>query len=863
MKLLLIDGYGFVFRAYFAFPPLTRSDGQPVGCVYGFVSMLSRILLTNEVDYVGVVLDSGQKNFRHTICEQYKANREKPPEDLILQFPMIREAIEAFDVVSMEQHGLEADDLIAIYSQAAKSQNIDVTIMSSDKDLMQLVDERIRIVDPIKNLEIGVQQVFEKLGVYPEQVSDYLALVGDSADNIRGVRGIGPKRASDLLQRFGSLDNIYGCIDDIKEGRIQKLLIEGRSDAYTAKALSDLRRPYDLSCDLEQLRVRPINKGKLLRFLEAQEFKSLHRNILNIIKGDDSSTGADGAGVEERTEEVQRRAFRIFDDFGDIDVKKIQKAGESAGMIGIYMDSDYLYISASEEHIQISMVRERLDFVEQKDARKEVLIGLKDIFESDAIVKVLADVKFWYKTLSTLGISLSAFEDVILMAYSASTSKSEYNIEALVKLYLGDSFTLNSSSILGVFKRLQRLLYLQRRVYWYDRVEKPLNILLGDMETIGIKVSQGVLISLSEEFKSKMYELEKLIFEEVGRNFLLSSSKQLGEILFEHLKYPKGKKLKSGVYATSSDVLEELSSMGYTLADKILAWKSLHKLLNTYIVGLSKAVDARDGRIRSTFSTISTNTGRLTSNSPNLQAIPIRTEDGAKIRRAFVSEQGSTIISADYSQIELRLLAHIANIDVLKDAFAQRRDIHAITASEVFGVPLEEVDENLRRKAKTINFGIIYGIGPFGLAKRLGISMQVAKEYIEAYFRQYPGIQEYMHNTIEFAKEHGYTETIYGHKCFIDVNEIRSTNFTIRQAAERAAINAPIQGSAADIIKKAMVMMPVHLKRCMILQVHDELLFEVSGAKVEEYSRNIRDVMSSVCNLTVPLDVDIKCGASW
>jgi DNA polymerase-1 len=847
MKLILIDGYGFVFRAYHSLPPLTSPQGLPVGAIYGFTNMLYKFLNAHSCDYIAVVLDSGGKNFRHELYTQYKANRPPAPEDLLPQFPIIRDVIEAFNLKALESAGLEADDLIASYAQKAAQSDMEVVIVSSDKDLMQLISDNISLYDPMRDRKISYEQVQEKFGVNPDKVGDILALMGDSSDNIPGVRGIGPKTAAELINQFGTLDGIYANLDQIPQAKRKQMLIEDKENAYLSKQLISLKTTTDI--DLEDLRVKDIDKEKLSDFLKKFGFKALASKV-----------------AESNLKEPHHVANNI--DFAKTNYKELKAADElnayisgieHAGEMSIHLHLDTLQISA-QEHLQIKFSEKQGDMFQSDIPTLEAILNvLKPLFENPGISKYLADAKAFYKTLKRLGIILNNCNDPLVIAYSIDTAINGGSIQDVLKQYL-DTATINSASILELGKVLNIKLVENKASTIYQKIEKPLLPVLADMELKGVKIDAQKLADLSREFNNKASILEAKIFELAGLKFNIGSPKQLAEVLFEKLglKVENGKKKQK---STGVEVLEELAKQGVEIAEFILKWRQYTKLVNTYTEPLPRAIDPKTQRIHTTFTTTITTTGRLSSISPNLQNIPIRSEEGQKIREAFVVEPGNLMISADYSQIELRLLAEIAGIEKLKKAFAAGLDIHKATASEMFGVPLSEVDSELRRKAKTINFGIIYGISAFGLAERLGITREHAKEFIDNYFEKYPEIKEYMSKTIEFARSNGYIKTLYNRKCV--VNSINDKNYFTRSFAERAAINAPLQGTASDIIKLAMNNMPEAIRRYMILQIHDELLFEVPEAQAPNIAAQVKQVMESVCHFSIPMLVDTSIGTSW
>ena len=844
MSLLIVDGYGFVFRAYHSLPPLTSNDGTPVGAVYGFVNMLLKLLDNHKDDKITIALDSGQKNFRHEIYADYKANRPPAPDDLVVQFPIIKEAIEALDLFPLVQNNLEADDLIAAYAINAADKDEEVTIVSSDKDLMQLINNKVKMFDPMKNKIIDENAVIEKFGIKPTQVSDYLSLLGDSSDNVPGVKGIGAKSASELLLKYDSMDKIYENIDEITTPRRQNLLKEGKELAYLSKDLVNLHKDYDLDINLEKLVYNGYNSEKLQQFLTKYGFKKLLKTT-----GNTNSTPTTKKAVK-------------FNGINDIkELNNIKETIYKNGILSLYYNDEFLYLTSDDINHKVLLSQQtQQDFFsdnQQNLSIESVFSSLKDILESSSVNKVIFEAKPVYKKLKEINIHLNSFDDIQMMAYSLDTGKYKYSFEDLCQNYLDNELEINSSNIIRIYQQLRQNFLKQQAFYIYYNIDKPLLPIIAEMEHIGTKVSPEILNQLSQEFQTHIDSLEQEIYKLAGKEFNIASPKQLGETLFVDLDMPEGKKSKTGNFSTGSEILEKLSSQGFQIADKILSWRHYNKLTSTYTKALVKAINADTKRVHTTFSLVSTNTGRFSSNNPNLQNIPIRTNDGQKIRTAFICEAENIILAADYSQIELRLLAHLAKIDSLQNAFNNNEDIHTATARDIFLVT--EVDDNLRRKAKMINFGIIYGISAFGLAQRLGISNKEAKEYIQHYLTKYPGIQAYMDDCIAYTKTHGYIKTIFGRKCYI--NGINSNNFSARNFAQRAAINAPLQGSNADIIKKAMLALPPQIREHLILQVHDELVFEIPKIKIEEYRPIIKQVMENICEIR--LKVDIKHGNNW
>lgn len=845
MKLIIVDGYGFVFRAFHSMPPLTRRDGTPIGAVYGFTNMLLRFIEKHSADYIVVALDAGKKTFRHDIYSEYKAHRPPAPAELIVQFPIIRDAISAFNIKTLEQEGVEADDLIASYASYAAQKGIEVMVVSADKDLMQLIRDGICLYDPIKEKIIDAHSVKEKYSVRPDQMTDYLALLGDASDNIPGVAGIGAKTASKLLEEFGSMENIYTNIEKIFPERSRTLLLEGRDRAILSKNLVTLKYDIASAYSIEELKTPDIANQQFLDFLASQGFSQI---LSRVSKKFDIQNNDEGYIDEELSSLLELRKLKD-------DIIK-------SGIIAVHSDSQHCYLYFDEKQYRIKLNNQGSNLFSKSElvTYESFLISLKDIFADPSISKICYSSKDIYKIMMSNNIESRSIEDIAAIAYCIETGRDDYSIKGVLE-FASSGHKEDARNVLHAYKALKSRLLSDKLLTLYDAVDKPLNLILAKMEMKGVKVDTCYLSSLSHEFKAKARELENDIYAESGQEFNIGSPKQLGEVLFGKMGLAAGKKTKSGTFGTGVDVLEDLENAGVKIATKILEWRQLSKLITTYTDALPKFVNHKSGRIHTSFNPTLTSTGRLSSQNPNLQNIPIRSHDGNKIRAAFIAEKANILISADYSQIELRLLAHVADVQSLKDAFINGLDIHSATASQIFGISLDKVDDSLRRKAKAINFGIIYGISPFGLAKNLGISRESAKEYIDSYFMRYPGIKAYMDETVAFAKQHGYVKTIFGRKCLIP--NINSSNFNIRNFSERAAINAPLQGSNADIIKKAMAKLPIELQQCLILQIHDELLFEVPFDMHDHASIEIKKIMEDVVKISIPLTVEIKKGSSW
>lgn len=919
----LIDGYGFVFRAYHSLPPLTRKDGTPVGAVMGFTNMLLKMVKGNGADYIAVVFDSGRKTFRNDIYPEYKANRPPAPDDLIPQFPLVREAATAMNVPIIEMVGYEADDIIATYARLAREKNYKLTIVSSDKDLMQLVgDDGVEMFDPMKNKVIGVPQVVEKFGVNPDKVLDVLSLMGDSSDNIPGVPGIGPKTAAELIQQFGSLDEVLSRSGEIKQNKRRETIIENADKARLSRQLAALcsEVPLELGEDFSSIKVKEIDYNQFGEFLQQQGFKSILAKLGGKIsepspygrgQGEGDTTQelfidtrnplpmGEGAYTARTSKNILINNLNNLKEY--IDKQKevvtlsvhIDMAESLRGIALKFNDSDNLYIpiAAEKKAEQGSLFgdsegqRAKVEGRGEENQLADFLKVLAPLLTDKSILKIGHDLRETYKILLQNNIEMQPLDDVMLMSYALGAGAHSHDLQELAERHLDGQVNIGDDKELAKLQGEQRMefacaranavshlhavlkprLVNEKCMTIYEILDKPMLPSLAEMELTGICLDIKKLAEQSRAFAEKIIELEKKIFTITGCEFNVGSPKQMGEILFDKMGLDGGKKSKTGAYSTDVRVLTDLAEAGHEIASLILDWRHFSKLKSTYTDSLPKQVGA-DGRVHTHFHMAATSTGRLSSQDPNLQNIPVRTEEGNRIREAFVSAKGCKLISADYSQIELRLLACVAGIDVLKDAFRKNMDIHAVTASQMFGVPVENVDGDLRRRAKTINFGIIYGISAFGLAQRLGIGRVEAGDYIKKYFLQYPGIEAYMKNTIEFARMHGYVETIFGRKCFI--NGIADKNGAIRQFSERAAINAPLQGSAADIIKKAMVRIHARLanegfKTRLLLQVHDELVLEAPENESDKVAEIVKQEMEKAVSLDIPFTASVGIGNNW
>ncbi|MGL9758377.1 MAG: DNA polymerase I [Wolbachia sp.] len=831
--LTIIDGYGFLFRAYYVLHHLTTTTGIPIGAVYGFLNMVLKYI--THSDYLTIALDAGKKNFRHNLYPKYKANRVTPPDDLIPQFTILREAIEAFNLSYEEIEGYEADDIIAtLAAKYANHEDFKVVVISSDKDLFQLLNYNILIFDPIKNIYIDEKQVIEKFGVNSNKLLDLFSLTGDASDNIPGVPGIGPKTAAKLLDEFDSLNNIIENIDNIEQTRIRNILAEHKEKALISRELLSLCEKVDLQHNIAKYEVHSPNMEKLLSFLKKYEFNSLIGKVEKLFSYNESST-------KEKTKHSSE------------ELEKFLEHCRYEGKIAIHyhLENNVLSLSYSKSNI----------FYIEQDSIQDALTTINSTLLSNGMLKIIHDIRKIRETFPTIEKVLDSIDDLMIMSYSLDTGKHDHSIPNIVAHNLSENAEIFSAkTLIAIHEKLTQRLFQEKLFTIYERFDKPLMKVIFDMEKNGILLNIQKLQELSDKFQQLIAVLENDIHNLAGEKFNIASPKQLSDVLFNKMGLSKKKKSKSGSYSTNSEVLEALEEEGAEIAGKILSWRHSSKLKSTYTDALIKQVNPLDGRIHTSFSITATATGRLSSSNPNLQNIPIRSEEGSLIRQAFIAPKGCKIISADYSQIELRLLAHVADVAAFKEAFANREDIHDITARQVFGV--REIGEQLRRKAKTINFGIIYGISPFGLAKRLGITFQEAAEYINYYFSCYPEIKVYMEKAVSIARQHGYVETLFGRRCF--VRDINNKIPYLRQFAERAAINAPLQGTAADIIKRAMIQFFDQLKTGkIILQVHDELLVEVEDDKVQETAKLMKDVMENVIEISIPLEVEIKISDNW
>ncbi|MFC4346406.1 DNA polymerase I [Kordiimonas lipolytica] len=914
--LYLIDGSGYIFRAYHAMAyskrPLTRADGTPVGAVYGFSNMIMKLLRdlsdAERPSHLAVIFDASGRTFRNDIYPDYKAHRPPAPEDLVPQFPIIREATEAFGLPSIEMLGYEADDLIATYTKQAREKGWKVTIVSSDKDLMQLLDAETDMFDTMKNKRTRAEDVPEKFGVGPDKVVDVQSLAGDSADNVPGVPGIGVKTAAQLIEEFGDLDTLLERAGEIKQNKRRENLIEFADQARVSRQLVTLERDVPIEVGLDSFEVKDPDPATLVEFLDAQDFRSLKAKVISAWDGDipeDMVTEAvtvEKAAYECVTDMDTLKAWikKAYDvGYVAVDTETTGLNPAKADLVGISLSCEpgkACYIPVGHGTNSDDLLAE----VPKQIAKADAVDVLKPLMEDPSVLKIGQNLKYDMSILAREGITLHPIDDTMLMSYALDAGVHGHGMDELASIHL-DMTPISFKEVAGTGKNqitfdkvpldkatdyaaedaditlrlwhvLKPRLAKEKVTTVYETLERPMAAVLSAMEREGIKVDGSVLNKLSNEFAVGIERLDREIQDLAGRPFNVNSPKQLGEVLFDDMGLEGGKKSKkTGAWQTNVDVLEKLAAEGHELPAKVMEYRQFSKLKSTYTDALQNEVNPRTGRVHTSYHLAATTTGRLSSNDPNLQNIPIRTEEGRKIRRAFVPEDGNILIAADYSQIELRVLAHMADIDALKKAFADGTDIHAMTASEVFGVPIEGMDPMVRRQAKAINFGIIYGISAFGLARQLGISRTDAQGYIDAYFERFPGIRHYMDTTIDFAREHGYVETLFGRKCHITA--LADKNPMKRGFGERAAINAPIQGTAADILRRAMVRMPGALEENgltdvkMLLQVHDELVFEAPEGRDEAAIPVIEDIMANACQpvleLSVPLVVDSGIGKNW
>ena len=927
--LFLIDGSGYIFRAYYALPPLYRkSDGLPTGAVNGFCNMLFKLIedtkSNSKPTHLAVIFDSARKTFRNDIYSEYKANRGEPPEDLIPQFQIIKDSVKAFGIPSIELAGFEADDIIATYAKQAADKNWKVSIVSSDKDLMQVVTKDINLIDTMKNKSIGIEDVKEKFGVAPDRVIDVQALAGDSSDNVPGAPGIGIKTAALLINEYDNLENLLESADQIKQNKRRESLINNKELIKISKQLVTLKDDVTNIQSLDTLNITNINYETLLPFLHELELfklkdrltkknpdlqkikitskKKLPEEKININKTEKNVEKSSDSFLEKskHISITNMKALELLiKDIYDLGYFVFDLETDSlnvidANLVGVAIclsvkRSYYIPLAHKDENGKI--IKEQIDF-------KEALKQLNNILSNSSLNKIGHNIKYDIAVLKRYKIDVVSFEDTMLMSYINDAGNHRHGMDELAKVHFNRD-TIKFKDVVGTGKSqitfdyveiekaieyaaedaeitfklyllLKKKLSEGKNISAYNYLEKPLVASILEMEINGIKINTEYLQSLSSEFEKKINSLEKAIFKLCGVEFNIGSPKQLGDVLFNKLNLTPPKKTKTGEFSTGIEVLEDLAFEGNKVAEDLITWRQLSKLKNTYTEALQTHINKTTQRIHTSYAMASTNTGRLSSSDPNLQNIPIRSTEGRLIRKAFIAEKGYKILSADYSQVELRVLAHIAKIEPLIAAFKNGEDIHALTASEIFSTDIKKITPDLRRRAKAVNFGIIYGISAFGLAKQLSITNHEANNFIKKYFDKFPGIKKYMEDTKALCREQGYVETLCGRKCFFP--KIKDKNFAYRSFQERAAINAPIQGTAADIIKRAMI--KIHEKNIsnnndckMLLQVHDELIFEIKESKIEKFQALIRQEMENALNplisLDVPLLVESSFGDNW
>jgi DNA polymerase-1 len=909
----LIDGSGYIFRAYYALPPLTRkSDGLPTGAVSGFCSMLFKLLEDSKSNenlqkptHFAVIFDSARKTFRNEIYSDYKANRAEAPDDLAPQFEYIRKSVLAFNLPSVDLLNYEADDLIATYVDQILKAGAKVTIVSSDKDLMQLYKKGVRIFDPMKNKFINEEDVFKKFGVDASKVIDVQALAGDSSDNVPGVPGIGVKTAAELINKYGTLDKLLKSTHEIKQNKRRETLIENKDKALISKELVTLKHDAPVDRELSEFKLKEIDKDKLYEFLREMEFNRLLSSIIsaygepNLIPKNEKKENIKGA------EPINNKNYHLIQNLNEID-EWINEA-EEIGEIAVDTETDSLDPhQANLVGISLSTKIGKACYIpvghKSKKClnKKDVLKKIKPLLEDPSIKKIGQNIKFDFIIFYMNGIILNSMEDTMLMSYVLDAGKNRHNMDMLSEIHLNhkpikfkelvgtgkkeinfseveidkakDYAAEDADVTYRLYKKFYKSLKSEKLNNIYEIFEKPLIKILAFMEIEGIKVDNKFLNTLSLKFEKKIEKIQKEIFKISKKEFNIASPKQLGEIIYNDLKIAGLKKTKKGSFATSASVLEDLAFKGHEFAKLVLDWRQLSKLKNTYSDSLPEHLNPNTKRVHTSFLLAATTTGRLASSDPNLQNIPIKTEDGRDIRKAFIAEKDNVLISADYNQIEMRILADLADVKELKKAFKNNEDIHSLTASQIFNIDIKKVDKDQRRKAKAINFGIIYGISQYGLAKQINVSNYEAEDFLNAYFAKFPEIKIYMDNTIKFCRKSGYVNNIFGRRSHF--NSINDKNFNVRNFQERAAINAPIQGSASEIMRLAMIRIDKKLeeeksiKSKMLLQIHDELIFEVKKSEIKKMMKIIKDEMISVADsdyhsFSIPLTVDINSGNNW
>ena len=909
----LIDGSGYIFRAYYALPPLTRkSDGLPTGAVSGFCSMLFKLLEDSKSNqnkqkptHFAVIFDSARKTFRNEIYRDYKANRSEAPDDLAPQFEYIRKSVLAFNLPSVELANYEADDLIATYVDQILKKGANVTIVSSDKDLMQLFKKNVRIYDPMKNRFISDEDVQKKFGVDSSKVIDVQALAGDSSDNVPGVPGIGVKTAAELINKYGNLETLLKSANEIKQNKRRETIIENKDKALISKKLVTLKNDAPVDRSLTEFQLKEIDKDKLYKFLREMEFNRLLSSAISAYGEPKLTSEKDIVETDEKQKAIDRKKYYLITNLDEIDswIKEAEEAGEvavdtetssldphQADLIGISLSSKIgkaCYIPVGHKS------KKNID-------KDQTLKKIKPLLEDPSIKKIGQNIKFDFIVLFKHGIKITSMEDTMLMSYVLDSGKNRHNMDTLSEIHLNhkpiafkdlvgtgkkeinfsfvdlekakDYAAEDADVTFRLYKKFNKSLKNEKMINIYETFEKPMIKILADMEIEGIKIDNDFLKTLSSKFGKKIEKIQREVYKISKKEFNIASPKQLGEILYNDLKIADLKKTKKGSFATSASVLEDLAFKGHKFPQLVLDWRQISKLKNTYSDTLPEHINPKTKRIHTSFLLAATTTGRLASSDPNLQNIPIKSEDGKDIRKAFIAEKGLSLISADYNQIEMRILADLADVKELKKAFRNNEDIHSLTASQIFNIGINKVNEDQRRKAKAINFGIIYGISQYGLAKQINVSNQDAEEFLNAYFAKFPEIKLYMDKTIKFCRKSGYVNNIFGRKShFININD---KNYNVRNFQERAAINAPIQGSASEIMRLAMIRLDKRLKEQknkktkMLLQIHDELIFETSKEEVKRISKIIIEEMSSVVksehhSFSIPLTVDLNIGDNW
>jgi DNA polymerase-1 len=909
----LIDGSGYIFRAYYALPPLTRkSDGLPVGAVSGFCSMLFKLLEDSKSNenlqkptHFAVIFDAARKTFRNEIYSDYKANRSEAPDDLAPQFEYIRKAVVAFNLPSVDLPNYEADDLIATYAEQILAKGAKVTIVSSDKDLMQLYRKDIRLFDPMKNKFITTEDIINKFGVEAKKVIDVQSLAGDSSDNVPGVPGIGVKTAAELINKYGTLEKLLDNAHEIKQNKRRETLIENKDKAIISKRLVTLMKDAPVERKIEEFELKEIDKDKLYKFLREMEFNRLLSSVISAYGEPKLEITKTENFPKEKQQNINKKNYHLISNEKEIDewINEAEESGELA------IDTETSSLDAHQaDLVGISLstrigkacyipIGHKFDGCLDKD---NVIKKLKPLLEDKSVKKIGQNIKFDFIILYKQGINMNSMEDTMLMSYVLDAGKNRHNMDTLSEIHLQHK-TISFKEIVGtgkkeinfsdveldkameyaaedadityrLYKIFSKNLKLEKLTNIYEIFEKPLIKILAFMEIEGIKVDNKFLKVLSEKFEKKIIKLEKEVFKISKKKFNIASPKQLGEIIYNELKIAVLKKTKKGSFATNAGVLEDLAFKGHKFPQLVLDWRQVSKLKNTYSDALPGHINPSTKRVHTSFLLAATTTGRLASSDPNLQNIPIKSEDGKDIRKAFISEKGFTLISADYNQIEMRILADLADVKELKKAFKNNEDVHSLTASQVFNVDIKKVDPDMRRKAKAINFGIIYGISQYGLAKQINVSNHEANEFLEAYFAKFPEIKIYMDDTIKFCRKSGYVNNIFGRRSHF--NGINDKNFNVRNFQERAAINAPIQGSASEIMRLAMIRLDKKFKDIknnkskILLQIHDELIFEVPEKEVENITKIIKEEMTSVTEsdlhtFSTPLTIDVNTGDNW